>query len=316
MWITLATVAALSAICSILMLFLPQVLEETTVTRRVRRLAAQAPHGTSAGPQAEMASRVKAIRARAPSRHVLRLDVLLEQAGLSWTRGQLYAGAIGVGCGAGVLSLALGAPAPLACIAGLAAGILAPVKYLRHRRQRRFLRFAEELPNALDIIARGVRAGLPIHDCIRTVAREASPPVSREFALIEDEQKLGAALSDAVDRLAARIPIDETRFLSIAIAVQSAEGGAIAETLLNLSRTLRERRRLSSKIQNMTAEQAGSAKILAALPVVMLSAGYILQPDHVGLLFATVVGQVTLIVCTLWVLLGFLVMSRMTRIDI
>jgi len=316
MWTALAAGAALSVIVAILMLFLPQVLQETSVTRRVRRLAARAPLAATPGSQAEMTSRVRAITARAPSRHAVQLDTLLAQAGLSWTRGQLYAGAGVTGCTAAALALAAGAPWPLAVIGGLAAAPLAPLGYIRHRRDRRFARFAEELPNALEIIVRGVRAGLPIHDCIRTVAREANAPVCGEFAMIEDEQRLGAAFSEAVDRLANRIPIEETRFLSIAIAVQSAEGGAIAETLLNLSRTLRERRRLANKIRAMTAEQTGSAKILAALPIVMIGAGCLLQPDHMGLLFMTVIGQVTLAICLIWIVIGFLVMARMTRFDI
>lgn len=316
MWVVLATLAALAMGAGILALFLPRFVEEATVTRRVRRLVAHAPQAAALGRPDEMAVRVQAISGRSPSRHGLRLGPMLEQAGLTWTRRQVYAGACVTGAVVALLSLTLGTPLPWAAAAGLATGTLAPLNYIRYRRDKRFLRFAEELPNALDIIARGVRAGLPMNDCIRTVARETKDPVSREFCIIEDEQHLGATLSEAVQRMAKRIPIDETRFLSIAVAVQNAEGGAIAETLLNLSRTLRERRRLTNKILAMTAEQSGSAKILAALPFLMLGTGYLLQLEHVRVLFVTGTGQVTLAIASVWVLLGFLVMSRMTRIDI
>ncbi len=316
MWILLATLAAFAMGAGILALFLPQFVEETTVTRRVRRLVAQAPQAASLGPPDEMTARVKALTGRSPSRHALRLAAMLEQAGVPWTRRQFYVGASLTGVVIALVCLTFGAPLPWAAVAGLATGALGPLNYLRYRRHQRFRKFAEELPNALDIIARGVRAGLPIQDCIRTVARETRDPVSREFCIIEDEQHLGAALSEAVERMAKRIPIDETRFLSIAIAVQSAEGGAIAETLLNLSRTLRERRRLANKIVAMTAEQSGAARILAALPFIVLGAGHLLKLDHVRVLFVTATGQLTLVIALAWVLIGFLVMTRMTRIDI
>ncbi|TCT07513.1 type II secretion system F family protein [Aquabacter spiritensis] len=312
-----AALAGLSVVALIYTLFLPDVAQEAAVTRRIRALAARAPDAAPRGSaQEEVAQLMKANAAKSGARGTLRLGALIDQADIGWTRAQVLLAAAAFGAAVALVCLAVFEARIVAPLAGVAAAILAPILVLRHLRDRRFARFAEELPNALDLIARGVRAGRPINDCIHTAARETRDPVRREFRIVEDEQQLGASLSEAVDRMATRVPIDETRFLSIAIAVQSAEGGAIAETLMNLSHTLRERRRLAKKISSMMAEQTASAKFLALLPFAMLGFTIALNREQAKLMFTTFAGQATLVGVCLWVLLGFLVLARMTRVRV
>ncbi|MEW6256578.1 MAG: type II secretion system F family protein [Pseudomonadota bacterium] len=311
-----ALLLALAAAAALAALALPEDGRDPAVKRRVRQLAAGAPQ---AGAAARRAQGVEARRAlfRHPRRRVLqRVHRLMDQAGVSWRPSRALAGAglVAALCAGGlfVLFKAL----PLALAGGLACGVLGPWIYLRVKRERRFNACADELPHALDLMARGLRAGRPLRDCIQTVGREARDPVAREFRKVEDEQLLGATMAQAMERMAERLPIDETRFLAIAVSVQSAEGGALSETLFNLASTLRERRRVMRKLSAMSTEHTMSAKLLAALPVVVLLVVHQLNPDYLAVLLTSSSGRVMIALSMGLILAGFVVLSRMTRIEV
>lgn len=311
-----ALLAALAVGAGAAALLMPGLGREPAVARRVRQLAARAPLAGAPSRRSGTAE-VRLAILRRPRRGLRqRFERTMDLAGLAWRPRKLAGVAALIAALSALLALAVFKSLVLAVPVGLACGGFGPWLVLRLKRERRFNQCAEELPNALDIMARGLRAGRPIHDCVHTVGREARDPVGREFRLVEDEQVLGASMAQAMERMAERLPIDETRFLAIAISVQSAEGGALSETLANLARTLRERRRVARKLASMSAEQTMSAKLLAILPVAVLLLVYQLNPQYIGLLFNTSAGKIMLGISVSWVLVGFVVLSRMTRIEV
>jgi tight adherence protein B len=120
-------------------------------------------------------------------------------------------------------------------------------------------KFVEEFPNAIDIIIRGVKAGLPLGDCLRVIANESAEPVRSEFRQIVETQAMGFSTSEAVDRIGERVPIPEARFFAIVISIQQKAGGNLAEALGNLSGVLRDRKKMKGKIKAMSSEAKASA---------------------------------------------------------
>lgn len=252
----------------------------------------------------EQARRGAGDRARA-------VELRLERSGLSWSRSQYRRVQIGVSVLAFLVLLVATGSVILSLPLAFAAGFMLPAAYLERKIAARYAAFSHELPNALDVLVRGTRAGLPVSECIRSVAREAAEPVRTEFELVVHAQSIGASLTDATEMLAHRVPISDTRFLAIAISIQETEGGAIADTLSNLSNTLRERRKLNEKIEAMGSSARSSAKALAAMPFLLLGLTYFMDPERTQVLWTTTSGRIVTAVCIVWVLIGFFVLKRM-----
>jgi tight adherence protein B len=182
-------------------------------------------------------------------------------------------------------------------------------------RKRRISRFLNEFPNAIDVIVRGVKAGLPLNDCIRIISAEASEPVRTEFRKISETQSLGVPLSEAVAKLPDRVPVAEANFFAIVITIQQKAGGNLAEALGNLSRVLRERRKMLGKIKAMSMEAKASAFIIGSLPVVVMVMVYLTSPGYIMILFTEDLGHFILVAAAFWMLLGILVMRKMINFD-
>jgi tight adherence protein B len=193
--------------------------------------------------------------------------------------------------------------------------LLLPHLYVGRKRKRRLSAFRNELPNAVDVIVRGVRSGLPLGDCLRLIAAEAQEPVRSEFKAAVDEQTLGVPLPDAMLRLADRVPVPEASFLATVIAIQSRSGGNLTEALANLSSLLRERKKMRGKIQALSSEAKASAGIIGSLPPVVALLLYLTSPQYISLLFTTTTGQVVLVGCAVWMSIGIMVMSAMINFD-
>ncbi|MFN4099542.1 MAG: type II secretion system F family protein [Pararhodobacter sp.] len=206
----------------------------------------------------------------------------------------------------------------LAVIVMLAAaiGFFLPHLYVERRRNRRFARFTQEFPNAVDVIVRGVKSGLPLADCLRIIAAEAQDPVRSEFKRVVEDQTLGMSNDEAVQRLAERIPLPEVRFFGIVIAIQTRTGGSLAEALGNLSRVLRDRKKMREKIKAMSSEAKTSAGIIGALPFAVSFFVYLTSPAYISLLFTTTPGNLVLVGCGLWMGTGVLVMRKMINFEI
>ncbi len=244
------------------------------------------------------------------------LVMRMRQAGLDWSKKTYLA----ISIVAGILSFALFSMTFKIGLVpavgfGIAGGLLLPHAYVGSRRGRRFKKFTEEFPNSVDIIVRGVKSGLPLVDCLRIISVEAQDPVRSEFRQIVEDQTLGVPLDDAVQRLAERVPLTEANFFAIVIAIQSKTGGSLSEALGNLSKVLRERKKMKAKIKAVSSEATASAGIIGSLPFAVAGLVYLTSPDYISLLFTTTTGHLVLAVCGFWMTIGMLVMRKMINFD-
>lgn len=261
--------------------------------------------------EADAKLRAKVKRSAKPS-----LLVRMRQAELRWNKTTYYLICVVTGAAVFLLILAGMGLSLLPSVGfGLAAGLLLPHLYVSFKRNRRFKRFTAEFPNAVDVIVRGVKAGLPLVDCLKIIAAEAQQPVKGEFRTLIEDQTLGMPLEEAVQRLHDRIPLPEASFFAIVIAIQSRTGGSLSEALGNLSKVLRERKKMRAKIKAMSSEAKASGGIIGSLPVIVGGLVYLTSPDYISLLFTTHTGNVVLVASALWMLMGILVMKKMINFN-
>ncbi|MEJ0011843.1 MAG: type II secretion system F family protein [Bauldia sp.] len=260
--------------------------------------------------EVEDAQRAKAKQSKAPP-----LAVRMTQAGLTWTKRTFWTVSVVVGLLMLVASFFLGAPIYLAIALGVVGFFGAPRWYVNFRRKRRIRKFVDEFANAVDVIVRGVKAGLPLNDCIKIIANEAAEPVKSEFRQISETQALGLTLADAVARLPDRVPTPEANFFAIVISIQQRAGGNLAEALGNLSRVLRERKQMKGKISAMAMEAKASAYIIGSLPAVVMLLVWLTSPNYIKLLFTEQAGHLILVCSILWMTMGVLVMRKMINFD-
>ncbi|CAK0774210.1 tight adherence protein B [uncultured Gammaproteobacteria bacterium] len=200
---------------------------------------------------------------------------------------------------------------PVSFLGGAAGGFVLPRFFLKSTIKRRAKAFTSFFADALDILVRGTRTGLPVGECLRIVAREIPDPVGPEFFNLVEGQRLGMTLPQALERGLERMNNTEYKFFAVVLLIQQETGGNLASTLDNLANVLRERRRLRDKVTAMSQEAKASAAIIASLPFLVGSALYLVSPKFISLLFTTVTGHYMLGGGLFWMLLGVLVMKGM-----
>ena len=250
------------------------------------------------------------------AKKTLTIEGKLSQAGLDWSKNQffLFSGALAIGAWFIILLFSMSLPVSLLGL--LIGGLGLPNWYLAFRKKKRLANFIEAFPGALDIIIRGVKAGLPLSECLKIIANELPEPLGSEFRYIIEAQQMGLTLSEAVQRLADRTPCAESNFFAIALGIQQKSGGNISETLANLARVLRERKKMRMKIAAMSTEAIASAAIIACMPPGVGLMVYLSNPDYISLLWTTTTGQVTLLISGTWMLFGVLVMRKMISFEV
>ena len=186
------------------------------------------------------------------------------------------------------------------------------LSYLKKRREASFL---GAFPDAVDVIVRGIKAGLPLLDCMKMIAVEAPEPLKSEFRSIVETQAIGIPLGEACGKLYERMPLPEANFFGIVVSIQQKAGGNLSEALGNLSRVLRDRKKMKAKIQAMSQEAKASAAIIGALPIAVMILVYITSPDYITLLFTEPLGRVMLAGCAIWMGMGVMVMKKMINFD-
>jgi tight adherence protein B len=258
---------------------------------------------------------LKELDARLQKEKKVSLSVRLTQAGLDWTT-QKFMIVSGILAAIG-FGLAMMAGGGLLGAAGLAfaAGLGLPrwgLSFLKKRREKAFLK---ALPDAVDVIVRGIKAGLPLFDSIKVVAADAPEPLKSEFLAIIETQAIGMPLGEACARLFDRMPVPEANFFGIVIAIQQKSGGNLSEALGNLSKVLRDRKKMAEKIQAMSMEAKASAGIIGSLPPIVMLLVYLSTPDYISLLWTHPTGQLMLVGCVIWMSMGIFVMKRMINFD-
>jgi tight adherence protein B len=243
------------------------------------------------------------------------LSMRINQAGLSWSKRQfvLISAILGVIAFVGAFSANAGLAPALGL--GFAAGAGVPSWLLHYLKKRREARFLSNFPDAVDVIVRGIKAGLPLLECLRIVGNDAPEPVRSEFRTMIETQTIGIPLGDAVGKLYERIPLAECNFFGIVIAMQQKSGGNLSEALGNLSRVLRDRKKMKAKIQAMSMEAKASATIIGALPIVVMVLVYLTSPDYIELLWTHPMGRMMLVASASWMTIGVLVMRKMINFD-
>lgn len=248
--------------------------------------------------------------------YALRLSEDIAQAGLSWSlkKYALFSLALAV---AGAIAYRLsGMPDIGLPFAAVTMGLGAPRVLLRFRSKRRVLRFMSLFPDALDVIIRGIKSGLPVAECINVIGREMPDPVGTEFRLIAESQRLGMTLDDALRRATERVPNPELRFFAIVLTIQQQTGGNLADTLQKLSDVLRGRKKMRDKIRAMSSEAKASAGIIGSLPFIVSGLLALVSPEYIGLLFTTTIGHAIIGVGLTTMGVGILVMRQMINFDI
>jgi tight adherence protein B len=243
------------------------------------------------------------------------LSVRISQAGLNWSKRRFILTGAALGVIAFLLVVLMGGGLVPALGFAFAAGCGIPLWLLKFLKKRREARFLDGLPDAVDVIVRGIKAGLPLIDSLKLIAAESPEPIRSEFRAIIDTQTIGIPLGDACMKLYERIPVPEANFFGIVVSIQQRSGGNLSEALGNLSRVLRDRKKMKAKIKAMSQEAKASASIIGALPIIVMALVYFTSPSYIKLLWTDPTGRLMLAGSLLWMTTGIMVMKKMINFD-
>jgi tight adherence protein B len=240
----------------------------------------------------------------------------MQQAGLEMTVRSWWVMSGICGLVFAVVPIGFGAPIYAGAIAGFVGFLGFPrwlLGFLCRRRQNVFL---NDFADAIDVMVRGLKAGLPVSDAMKIISTEQGPPVGPEFMEVVEGQRVGITIDQGIERMVERIPLAEVNFLAIVMAIQSKTGGNLSEALNNLSRVLRDRKKMKSKIRAISQEAKSSAAIIGSLPILLLGGLSFINPEYLAPLFSTNMGNLCLVASGLWMFLGVLVMRKMINFEI
>jgi tight adherence protein B len=241
---------------------------------------------------------------------------LIHQAGLELSLNAFIMASVIVGVVLLIVAFIGGAPIYVAAVAGVVGALGLPRWVLNYLAKRRRETFLHDFADAIDVMVRGIKAGLPVSDALKVIARETPAPVGPEFAEVVEGQRVGITIDQGLERMYDRMPLAEVNFLAIVMAIQSKTGGNLAEALGNLSKVLRDRKKMKQKIQSVSQEAKASAAIIGALPFVIAGGMMILNPTYLVPLWETKIGNVMLMGSAIWMGTGVLVMRKMINFDI
>jgi tight adherence protein B len=258
---------------------------------------------------------IREMEAKQKAKRRISLRTKIERAGLRIKPRTYYLLSAAFGLFGFFVGLITGSSLIVSMLLAFACGFGLPRWLLARQAKRRQAKFLTEFANAIDIIVRGIKSGLPLNDCLQVIASESPEPVKSEFIELVEQQKVGIPLSKAFERMYERTPLQEVNFFAIVIAIQAQTGGNLAEALTNLSQVLRDRYRLQAKIKAFSAEAKASAAIIAALPPCVMATVYLTTPDYMSLLWTERLGNVMLMASAVWMLTGLIVMRKMISFD-
>lgn len=241
------------------------------------------------------------------------LQLLIEQCDLQWTVGRIVFSMLVLICFGAALGNWWIAPGLLGWIPGLALGAV-PYFVLLQKRKRRLRRFSELLPDAIDLMSRGLRAGQALSATLETIAEESDEPLRSEFRRTADEQSFGLPFREAMINLGRRVPVPDLQFLVTAILVQKETGGNLTQILDNTSHLIRERVRITGQMRIRTAQARLSGWVLCALPIVMFIGLNAFNPGYTKPLFDNPVGQKLIIYALTSMTIGVLAIRRIANV--
>jgi tight adherence protein B len=248
---------------------------------------------------------------REQKKALLSITAQLRQAGLEMKVGTFWM--ISGGLALAVLIVAwVITRMPLAAIGlGFATGLGLPRWIVGAMAKARIKKFTETFPDAMDIVVRGIKSGLPVHDSLRVIAKETAEPLAGQFNRLVESIGMGMTVDQALEKMHAEMPTPEVRFFAIVLAIQAKTGGNLAEALGNLSTVIRSRKLMREKVKALSAEAVASAAIIGCLPPAVAILIFITAPDYMGPLFTDPRGRIMLMIGAFWMTLGVLSMRKM-----
>ncbi len=244
------------------------------------------------------------------------LAMSLKQAGLDITVRSFWMMSAAFGLIAGLIAKGFGAPLYLAGAVAFVGAMGLPrwvVGFLKKRRQNIFM---NDFADAIDVMVRGLKSGLPVSEAMKIIATESGPPVGPEFMEVVEGQRVGITIDQGIERMVERIPLPEVNFLAIVMTIQTKTGGNLSEALGNLSRVLRDRKRMKQKVKAVSQEAKSSAAIIGSLPFIIMGALTILNPSYLRPLIDTHTGNIVIFCSVTWMTIGVLVMRKMINFQI
>ena len=266
----------------------------------------------------------KAVAARKPKLHQLAgsesriaaLSLRLHRAGKDWTVTQYLYTSLGLALGVAVLLYLKTGAALLSLVVGAFAGAGLPHMVVNRAINKRTNQFISKFPDAIELLVRGLRSGLPVTETLGVVAGEVPGPVGQEFKLVTERIKIGRTMEDALQETADRLNTPEFSFFCITLAIQRETGGNLAETLSNLSDVLRKRAQMKLKIRAMSSESKASAYIVGSLPFIVFVLITWVNPEYVGKFFTDERLIVAGIGGIIWMSIGAFIMAKMVNFEI
>ncbi len=266
----------------------------------------------------------KAVAARKPKMHQIAgsgskteaLALRLHRTGKNWTITQYLYTSLGIGLGVTVLVyLKFGAPL-LALGVGLVVGGGLPHMVVNRHIKKRLAKFTAKFPDAIELLVRGLRSGLPVTETLGVVATEVPGPVGEEFKLVTERCRIGRTMDEALQETADRLGTPEFQFFCITLAIQRETGGNLAETLSNLADVLRKRAQMKLKIKAMSSESKASAYIIGALPFLVFGIIFWINPAYMGSFFTDQRLIVAALGGMVWMSIGAFIMAKMINFEI
>jgi tight adherence protein B len=240
----------------------------------------------------------------------------LEMTGKNITLGKYAMACLGVAATVMILLVMRGAPFILSLMLGMFFGVGGPHFVVGRMIKRRINRFNTNFPDAIELMVRGLRSGLPITETLGIVASEVQGPVGVEFRMVSDKMKIGRTMEAALQETADRLGTPEFQFFVITLAIQRETGGNLAETLSNLADVLRKRAQMKLKIRAMSSESKASAYIVGSLPFVVFGLVYMINPHYMGQFFIDQRLEVAGIGGLIWMGMGGGIMAKMVNFEI
>jgi tight adherence protein B len=280
-------------------------------------------HSDSATAQVEQQMR-KAIAQRKPlsftsGTEMSRMDRLrlrLAKTGKKWTLQQYFYASIGIGVVVAALLLIRGAPAYLAIAVGAFSGLGLPHFAVGFLINRRIKQFTSNFPDAIELLVRGLKSGLPVAETLNVVSKEIPGPVGEEFKMVTEKIKIGKTMEDALQDTADRLGTPEFQFFVITLAIQRETGGNLAETLSNLADVLRKRAQMKLKIRAMSSESKASAYIVGSLPFVVFFLVWNVNPGYLSGFFYEPRLMIAGMIGAVWMSAGAFIMAKMVNFEI
>ncbi|HSV29159.1 MAG TPA: type II secretion system F family protein [Candidatus Omnitrophota bacterium] len=287
---------------------------ETVVGRVAGERLAKGDRANEAERKKAIQQKLKEVEQKRSGQKKFRLSDAIAQAGLPISPLNFVLAVIGLAIAMGGLFYLMISPT-MGAVGALLGGFALPRFFLKIRTKRRLARFTFLFADAIDIITRGIRSGLPLGECLKVIAKELPEPVGSEFRAVNEGIRLGMTVEESLNRMSLRVPTAEVRFFAIVVGIQQQTGGNLADTLQKLSDVLRGRKKMRDKIQAMSSEAKASAGIIGSLPVAVGGLLSIIAPDYIGLLFNTSTGNWMLGIGAAVMGTGVLVMRGMINFE-